>query len=148
MIFKNPGWNIIYYRPKCGKVGFSGWFFGSRIGSPIKNYHPQRGINVVRGARQSSTVFAYNHIDSDYNAEHSRGVENLWIPWKSPPRPLLMTTVSITRSFVPQEGGRVQGWESVFLGVLRIPLLGHKQLVSKFQRFCSFIMSSFQLSKF
>ena len=25
MFFKIPGSNIIYYRPKCGKVGFSGF---------------------------------------------------------------------------------------------------------------------------
>ena len=43
----NPGWNIIYYRPKCGQVGFSGppSLHFSRI-APLKRAIPKTNLKA------------------------------------------------------------------------------------------------------
>ena len=82
--------------------------------------------------------FAYNKLLQRIQKQH-----HFWniLCWKS-----MNLSLSFHRAhFVHQEGGRVQGWESVCWGVLGIPLL---QIFSFQFSIFMFHISNFQSSKF
>ena len=56
MIFLNPGRNIIYYRPKCGQVGFSGPS-SSKSAAIRGNQWAQKGNQWAQKGNQWASIF-------------------------------------------------------------------------------------------